>query len=294
MRKISNILKIMAFASLLILVLGAQSYAASNRQIEYKVILGDLDGNKRVDSSDTRLLQRYFAGQEKFSLKQQVAADVDGNNKIEMADLRLITRRMVNIITAFPGEGDINQDGKVNSSDVNLVLNASVGNVKLSTDMKKCADIDGDGRITSADARLILAGREAGTRKIRYIPGDLDGDKKVDAADTRLLQRYFAGQERFNVKQLLAADVDGNMKIEMADLRLIYNRSVNWITAFPVEGDINQDGRITSADSNLALKASIGSVRLSNDMKRCADVDCDGKVTHMDSRTILRRANGLE
>lgn len=60
---------------------------------------------------------------------------------------------------AIPSEikkGDVNGDGKVNSSDARDVLRATAGLDKLSAEEKKRADINGDGKVNSSDAREIL------------------------------------------------------------------------------------------------------------------------------------------
>ncbi len=53
-------------------------------------------------------------------------------------------------------KGDVNGDGKVNSSDAREVLRAAAGLNKLSEDKKKKADVNGDGKVNSSDAREIL------------------------------------------------------------------------------------------------------------------------------------------
>lgn len=51
--------------------------------------------------------------------------------------------------------GDVNNDGKINSSDALCVLQYSVGITVKNFD-KSCADMNGDGKINSADALKIL------------------------------------------------------------------------------------------------------------------------------------------
>ncbi len=53
-------------------------------------------------------------------------------------------------------KGDVNFDGKINSSDALIVLQASVGSASLDSKGKKAADVNGDGSINSSDALLIL------------------------------------------------------------------------------------------------------------------------------------------
>jgi hypothetical protein len=53
-------------------------------------------------------------------------------------------------------QGDINGDGAVNSSDARVVLQYTVGSIKLTEEELKLADVNGDGKVDSADARQIL------------------------------------------------------------------------------------------------------------------------------------------
>ncbi len=59
-------------------------------------------------------------------------------------------------------------------------------------------------------------------------------------------------------------------------------------------GDIDGDGKVTSADARLALRASAGLETLDADAVKAADVDNDNAVTAADARFILRFAVGLE
>lgn len=59
-----------------------------------------------------------------------------------------------------------------------------------------------------------------------------------------------------------------------------------------IAGDVDGDGKVTAADARLALRASVGSEKLTEQQKAAADVDGDGKVTAADSREILRMATG--
>jgi len=57
-------------------------------------------------------------------------------------------------------KGDLNGDGKVNSSDARLALRAAAKLENLTDAQKQAGDMDGDGDVDSADARTIL--RKAG------------------------------------------------------------------------------------------------------------------------------------
>ncbi len=53
-------------------------------------------------------------------------------------------------------KGDVDSDGKVDSTDARLVLQAAVGKVTLTEKQKPAADMNGDGAVDSTDAREIL------------------------------------------------------------------------------------------------------------------------------------------
>lgn len=66
-----------------------------------------------------------------------------------------------------------------------------------------------------------------------------------------------------------------------------------YITYIP-EGDIDGDGKVSSADARLALRAAVELDTLTDAQKMAADLDGDGTVTTADARKILRKSVGLE
>ena len=58
-------------------------------------------------------------------------------------------------------------------------------------------------------------------------------------------------------------------------------------------GDVNGDGRITSADARLALRVAVNLETLTEIQRLAADVDKDNHVRSADARMILRVAVGL-
>ena len=61
-----------------------------------------------------------------------------------------------------------------------------------------------------------------------------------------------------------------------------------------VDGDVNGDGKLTTADARDALRAAVGLDNLSAEQKKKADANGDGSVTTSDARDLLRKATGLE
>ncbi|MBR6407795.1 MAG: hypothetical protein IKS19_04335 [Clostridia bacterium] len=58
-------------------------------------------------------------------------------------------------------------------------------------------------------------------------------------------------------------------------------------------GDCDMDGKITSSDSLLILKAVIGSEKLKEEQIKLADVDSDGIVTSTDALIVLKMSIGI-
>ena len=61
-----------------------------------------------------------------------------------------------------------------------------------------------------------------------------------------------------------------------------------------VKGDVNGDGKITTADAREALRAAVGLEELTDEQKKKADLDGDGSISTADAREILRKATGLD
>ena len=59
-------------------------------------------------------------------------------------------------------------------------------------------------------------------------------------------------------------------------------------------GDVDKDGRISSADARLALRGSVGLENVTGDFAARADADKNGKVESADARLILRTSVSLD
>ena len=60
-------------------------------------VLGDLNGDGEIATSDARLALRKAVGLENFDDAHNTAADVDGNTEVAVADARKILRASVNL-----------------------------------------------------------------------------------------------------------------------------------------------------------------------------------------------------
>ena len=67
-------------------------------------LLGDVDENEQVDSSDARMVLQASVNKIELTETQKKAADVDGNDVIDSSDARSILQKAVNKIDKFPIE----------------------------------------------------------------------------------------------------------------------------------------------------------------------------------------------
>lgn len=76
---------------------------------------------------------------------------------------------------------------------------------------------------------------------------------------------------------------------------VIKQKHLNGFTAqtAAVKGDVDGDGKVTSADARKILRASAGLEHLTGQAAENADMDGDGKITAADAREALRESAGL-
>ena len=90
--------------------------------------------------------KQFFVGTNTMDVYLQSDPMVSDTYQIEIIDATAPTRVL----------GDVNNDGKVNSSDALLVLQHSVNLITLTSDQKNYADMNKDGIFNSLDALYIL------------------------------------------------------------------------------------------------------------------------------------------
>jgi len=91
-------------------------------------------------------------------------ATVDENGKIKAVGIgtATVTAKLGNSIHTYKINvdqyklGDINEDGRINTTDARQVLLHYIGKIELSTDEKLVADVNRDGIVNTADVRQIL------------------------------------------------------------------------------------------------------------------------------------------
>ncbi len=156
--------------------------------------IGDVNGDGSITCTDNQMILDAVVGNKTLTVDQKSRADVDGNGSVQAYDSSLLMQRygltcgattpstpacpqiFVSCSAGTAPEsytgadgcntfrcvkpvstllGDVNGDGSITCTDVNMILNAAV-NGNLTTDQKSRADIDGNGSVSSYDASLLM------------------------------------------------------------------------------------------------------------------------------------------
>ena len=139
--------------------------------------LGDVNEDGKVDFLDSVMTLRYIEGLVKLTPEQILKADVNCDGKVTEDDAKLILKYDAEIINGFSSEfagylneinnsinedyvngyeiGDVNADGKVDSTDANLIYNYIRGIKTFTSEEETRADFNKDRIINEEDARAI-------------------------------------------------------------------------------------------------------------------------------------------
>lgn len=139
--------------------------------------------------------------------------------------------------------GDVNNDGKVTSSDSLMVLRHSVKAQLLSDTAAKYADFDGNGQITAADALLILRKAVGADEEMSiYVPSQLKlqcGDRTD--LDVTVTPASKAGDITFQytLDKAISTDGSGEHVLEMTNLGKIkaYHPGTSVVTVKASNGE---------------------------------------------------------
>ena len=176
--------KILSVLTILAIVMVPTVHAANKIQIGEKIdkygILGDVNGDRKINSTDVLMINKYVAGKRILFKFQKKRADVNQDGKINSHDVLLIMRYIVG--------ADTNQSNKVNVSSIKISgatemyegetkkltatiepNNATDKQIKWSVSNGK-ATIDQKGNVTAKSSGTVKitaeAGEETATHKI--------------------------------------------------------------------------------------------------------------------------------
>lgn len=271
-------------------------------------VLGDIDLDGELTSYDILKMSQYIGGEIEFSNKQLIVADIDGDAQITAYDWLKLMQKVVNIDEVQDVKdivddviiGDINNNGKVESSDMLLISQFVVGKIKFETLREYfAADINQDGVITMEDETL-LSKMVVGLNSVRpyaydilklnqYLVGlcdledldkniktDMNNDGKIEASDLLMLMQFVVSGEATIPKP----DVD-NLE------SYLYNYAKDKFYAGIIRGDVDGNGIITSYDTFELLSYINGNYKLNRQQIIAADVNNDGILNQEDVDAIL-------
>lgn len=128
-------------------------------------------------------------------------------------------------------EGDVNEDGQIDWTDVKAVENYYVyGNPRISNFNINNADMNGDNKITLEDVwklKMLVYGLNKKTYK--HVIGDVDSEEEngsVDANDENVLRNYLIDNKPAYIN-IIEADLNGDDKVTLTDLSILKSRSNN-------------------------------------------------------------------
>jgi hypothetical protein len=116
--------------------------------VDFDAVPGDVNGDRRVDRADVRILAVHF-GRQIGAVRR--AADLDGDGAVTLLDAEIIKSHFgLGVTDSIPG--DINHDQRVDRLDV-VALASDFGNQGAGG--PRPGDVNGDGFVTLDDAYLL-------------------------------------------------------------------------------------------------------------------------------------------
>ncbi|MFA6006438.1 MAG: dockerin type I domain-containing protein [Candidatus Paceibacterota bacterium] len=263
-----------------------------NGQETCPILSCDLNGDTRVDQIDLKVIQNYIAGKTPVLPVAQILvpdANLDLNNdgRVSPSDVQTLENYIAGTQSACtPNKCDLNKDGVVDIVDSQLMVYRTMGtNMIFGTgarfvptntgDIKlldSALDINANGRVDSSDQQNIINFTLGKTSVCTIEKCDLNGDGKVDDSDTalmasRLSQAKFGQGARLDNGVINVPDstfdVNGDGAFTSTDVSFMYNLSINkpgFSCPASRSCDVNDDGKIDSADAGLIQLRSAGTV----------------------------------
>jgi hypothetical protein len=126
-------------------------------------VLGDMDGDRVVDSDDALALKKYTEDPETNPISNVAFADIDGNGLINEDDALYLLRHTLmpsNYPLGIPVEtaalGDIDGNGVINSDDAIALNKYAKDPISNQLAHPEAADVNADGVINEDDALYLL------------------------------------------------------------------------------------------------------------------------------------------
>ena len=156
------------------------------------------------------------------------------------------------------GKGDINNDGKVDSTDLmKLLYYVSGRDVNLSADEIRRADINWDNKTNIQDLNLLVKTLEGGeVTSLGYGKGDLNKDGNVNITDLNLAMGYVSGREELSAEATKAADINNDGVVNVSDLMLLAKGIA------PGDITVQNEGTIQTTTTNASGQYKFNKVKI--------------------------------
>ena len=218
--------------------------------------------------------------------------------------------------------GDVNQDGKVDNSDLDLLNKYLAKTIDLSEIQLMAADVNSDGILSVGDAeniRLYVTGHNSGSEYLskigvaivcpkdytdkdnvcvketvvdakyaNYKRGDINLDGSINTADLELLSKYLKKQANLNSVQVNVADYNNSGNVDNNDLYELEEYLNSEVTKINTLGDINNDNVIDSNDVILLDKYVAKQITLTKEQINYADINNDGVIDNNDVDALAK------
>ena len=212
--------------------------------------------------------------------------------------------------------GDVNLDGKVDNSDIDLLNSYLAKKMDLTEIQLTAADVNSDGILSVGDAeniRLYVNGHNSGSEYLskigvsivcpknyidkdnmcvketiidakyaNYKRGDINLDGTIDSQDLDLLYKYLNKQANLNTVQVNVADYNASGMVDVNDLYELEEYLNTEISRVKTLGDINLDNAVDSNDVILLNKYVLKKINLTKEQLNYADMNNDGVVNEQD------------
>ncbi len=194
---------------------------------------------------------------------------------------------------------DDTSDDTDTSSDSSLSLDIDLDDILNSSIVQAVMNSDGVADITQVvlEVAMTVMSGDLQTQGEELAAGVVEST--VDSIAEMIMQMYensdliITYDPEKVITNLFDVDLDGDDDAD-DDEDIDYDSSYDSNELVIGPGDVDGDGKITSADARLILRRAADLITFTDAQNKLADIDGDGEVTPSDARIVLRIAAGLE
>lgn len=180
--------------------------------------------------------------------------------------------------------GDINGDGVVDQSDLDIILNSVKNGANLTEEQFKCADINKDGIVDMEDVYLLRD--EINKNKTKWTITYKNDSTVIYTTEVEDGKNINVRNGNNTERKLFKCWSDGNRTYQPGETISNINKNITLTAIYELLGDVDGDGVLTDNDyANISGYVS-GRYSLTTEQLKRADVNQDGKVDTDDARIL--------